>query len=130
MTDKHPNIQLIQSFFEAYSKADFEGMQRVMDKDIQWHIPGNHPYSGTKNGLSELMEYFEKLNEFGFKAEQIVMGVNDKYVIDCHRNWSNSGAEKEFNAMSCLLWKIEGNKIVEVFNFPQEQSLVNMFFNS
>lgn len=130
MTDKHPNIQLIERFFEAYSKADFEGMKRVIDKDIQWHIPGNHPYSGTKNGLSELMEYFEKLNEFGFKAEQIVMGVNDKYVIDCHRNWSNSGAEKELDAMSCLLWKIEGNKIVEVFNFPQEQSLVDMFFNS
>src|SRR5690606_9050647 len=130
MTEKHPNIQLIESFFKAYSNADFEGMQRVMSTDIKWHIPGKHPFSGTKNGIAELMEYLEKLNEFGFKAEQIVMGVNDNYVIDCHRNWSTSPGTPVLNAMSCLLWKIEGNKIVEVFNFPQEQYLVDDFFNN
>lgn len=129
MTDKHPNILLIESFFTAYSNADFEGMQCVMSTTIKWHIPGKHPLSGTKNGIDELMEYFEKLNEFGFKAEQIVMGVNDNYVIDCHRNWSTSGGSIGLNAMSCLLWKIEEKKIVEVFNFPQEQYLVDDFFN-
>ena len=57
------------------------------------------------------------------------MGVNDDYVIDCHRNWSSSSGLGGLNAMSCLLWKIENNKIVEVFNFPQEQYLVDAFFN-
>lgn len=128
MTEKHPNIQLIERFFAAYSIGNFEEMQLVMDKDIKWHIPGKHPLSGTKNGISELMEYLEKLNKFGFKAEQIVMGVNDNYVIDCHRNWSTSIGTAVLNAMSCLLWKIEENKIVEVFNFPQEQDLVDDFF--
>lgn len=130
MTEKHPNIQLIERFFKAYSNADFQGMQCVMAADIKWHIPGKHPFSGTKNGISELMEYLENLNEFGFKAEQIVMGVNDNYVIDCHRNWSTSSGTAVLNAMSCLLWKIEENKIVEVFNFPQEQYLVDDFFNN
>lgn len=129
MTEKHPNIQLIESFFMAYSNADFEGMKRVMAVDVKWHIPGKHPFSGTKTGISQLMEYLEKLNEFGFKAEQIVVGVNDNYVIDCHRNWSTLSGPRVLNAMSCLLWKIEENMIVEVFNFPQEQYLVDDFFN-
>lgn len=129
MTEKHPNIQLIESFFTAYSNSDFEAMQQVMAIDVKWHIPGKHPFSGTKTGISQLMEYLEKLHEFGFKAEQIVMGVNDNYVIDCHRNWSTSGGSSVLNAMSCLLWKIEENMIVEVFNFPQEQYLVDDFFN-
>ncbi|MEB2773865.1 nuclear transport factor 2 family protein [Algoriphagus sp. D3-2-R+10] len=129
MTGKHPNIQLIESFFKAYSTADFEGMRQVMSADIKWHIPGKHPFSGTKNGITELMEYLEKLNQFGFKAEQIVMGVNDNYVIDCHRNWSTSSSSVVLNAMSCLLWKIEDSKIVEVFNFPQDQKMVDVFFN-
>jgi len=61
------------------------------------------------------------------KAEPIVMGVNDTYVIDCHRNWST--LEKDnLNSMSCLLWKIENNKIVEVFNFPEDQQVVDLFF--
>lgn len=129
MTEKHPNVQLIESFFTAYANADFAAMLQVMAIDVKWHIPGNHPFSGTKNGVKELMEYLEKLNEFGFKAEQIVVGVNDDYVIDCHRNWSTSSGTAVLNAMSCLLWKIEENRIVEVFNFPQEQFLVDNFFN-
>ncbi|WPR75006.1 nuclear transport factor 2 family protein [Algoriphagus sp. NG3] len=129
MTEKHPNIQLIENFFQAYSTADFEGMRQVMSEDIKWHIPGKHPLSGTKNGIVELMDYLEKLNQYGFKAAQIVMGVNDSYVIDCHRNWSTAPGRPVLNAMSCLLWKIEENKIVEVFNFPQDQHLVDMFFN-
>lgn len=129
MTGKHPNVQLIERFFKAYSAADFEGMKQVMSVNIKWHIPGKHPFSGMKNGIMELMEYLEKLNQYGFKAEQIVMGVNDNYVIDCHRNWSTSSGSVVLNAMSCLLWKIEDNKIVEVFNFPQDQHMVDVFFN-
>ena len=130
MTDKHPNIQLVERFFKAYADFDFDGMRQVMDSDIKWHIPGNHPYSGTKNGIIELTEYFEKLNEFGFKAEQIVTGVNENYVIGCHKNWSTARTPIALNAMSCLLWKIKGCKIVEVFNFPQDQNHVDDFFNN
>ena len=129
MTEKHPNIRLIETFFNAYARADFEGMKHVMIASVKWHIPGNHPYSGTKHGVNELMEYFEKLHQFGFKAEQLVIGVNDTYVIDCHRNWSTSSGKYTLNAMSCLLWKIEENKIVEVYNFPQQQDVVDDFFN-
>lgn len=129
MTEKHPNIQLIERFFTAYAISDFEGIKLVMAKDIKWHIPGNHSFSGTKNGIAELMEYLEKLNQFGFGAEPIVMGVNDNYVIDCHRNWSTFSGSVILNAMSCLLWMIKDNKIVEVFNFPQDQHVVDVFFN-
>tara|TARA_R110002051_G_scaffold228316_1_gene290559 strand:- start:49 stop:450 length:402 start_codon:yes stop_codon:yes gene_type:complete len=129
MTEKHPNIKLIESFFTAYADADFAAMQQVMSVDVKWHIPGNHPFSGTKNGVKELMEYLEKLKDFGLRAEQIVIGVNENYVIDCHRNWSTSSGTGGLDAMSCLLWKIHDNKIVEVFNFPQEQYLVDAFFN-
>tara|TARA_R110002124_G_scaffold40737_1_gene126970 strand:+ start:735 stop:1169 length:435 start_codon:yes stop_codon:yes gene_type:complete len=129
MTNKHPNIELIEKFFKAYATGDFEIMKRVISPDIKWHIPGSHPYSGTKFGISEVIKYLEKLNVYGFKAEQIVMGVNHQYVIDCHRNWNTSEGIKSLNAMSCLLWKIENNQIVEVFNFPQNQILVDNFFN-
>ena len=60
MTEQHPNIRLIERFFAAYSNSDFEAMQQVMAVDVKWHIPGKHPYSGTKNGVKELMKYLEK----------------------------------------------------------------------
>lgn len=129
MTEPHPNLTLINDFFIAYAANDLDAIKNILSEDIKWHIPGSHPLSGTKLGVKQVLEFFQKLNKVALKAEPIVMGVNDKYVIDCHRNWSSIENEENLNSMSCLLWKIENNKIVEVFNFPQDQHLVDLFFS-
>jgi ketosteroid isomerase-like protein len=129
MDTSHPNLTLINAFFKAYADHDLDGIKRVLDENVKWHIPGAHPLSGTKTGLTEVVEYFGKLNKAHFKAEPIVMGVNDHFVIDCHRNWSNLDSGENLKSMSCLLWRIEGNKIVEVFNFPEDQHITDAFFS-
>ncbi|UZR94585.1 nuclear transport factor 2 family protein [Chondrinema litorale] len=126
---EHPNLILINRFFRAYAKHDMDEIKKIFSANIQWHIPGKHPLSGTKKGIAEVMEYFSALNKALFQAESIVMGVNDNYVIDCHRNWSNLEDEENLNNMSCLMWKIENNQIVEVHNFPEDQHVVDQFFN-
>lgn len=128
MVEMHPNLTLINSFFNAYGDNDIDEISKILAEDIKWHIPGAHPLSGTKTGVNEVLAFFKSLNKGLFKAEPIVMGVNDSYVIDCHRNWSNLENEDNLDNMSCLLWKIENNKIVEVFNFPQNQHIVDAFF--
>ena len=129
MATSHPNLALINAFFKAYADNDLEGINQVLDKNIKWHIPGTHPLSGTKTGVDEVLAYFRQLNKGAFKAEPIVMGVNDHFVIDCHRNWSNLDSGENLKSMSCLLWRIEGNKVVEVFNFPEDQQKVDAFFS-
>ena len=129
MTKEHPNLQLVNAFFKAYASNDLDAIKKVMIEDIKWHIPGKHPLSGTKKGIVEVLDFFQKLNKSAFKAEPIIMGVNDGYVIDCHKNWSNIENEENLNSMSCLLWKIENNKIVEVYNFPEDQHVVDSFFS-
>lgn len=129
MEKMHPNLVLINDFFEAYANNNIEGIKKILSENIKWHIPGEHPLSGTKSGINEVLGYFKLLNKGSFKAEPIVMGVNDSFVIDCHRNWSNIENEENLNNMSCLLWKIENSKIVEVFNFPENQHKVDSFFS-
>ncbi|MEJ7822690.1 MAG: nuclear transport factor 2 family protein [Chitinophagaceae bacterium] len=129
MEKLHPNLILINTFFEEYSTNNIEGIRTVLAEDIKWHIPGKHPLSGTKTGVDEVLRYFQQLNKGSFKAEPIVMGVNDSFVIDCHRNWSNIDNEENLDNMSCLLWKIENNKIIEVHNFPENQHVVDLFFS-
>lgn len=128
MNENHPNLILINNFFQAYGSNDLPKIKEILAEDIKWHIPGNHPLSGTKTGIAAVMEFFQQLHKGAFKAEPIVMGVNDHYVIDCHRNWSNLEEGENLNSMSCLLWKIENNRIVEVFNFPEDQNKVDSFF--
>jgi ketosteroid isomerase-like protein len=130
MQEQHPNVTLINNFFQAYAAYDLKEIEKILSPDIQWHIPGIHPFSGTKTGIPEVLGYFKALGQFDFKAKPIVLGVNDDYVIDCHLNWSNGKEGENTSFMSCLLWKFSNGKVVEVYNFQQDQHLVDNFFNN
>jgi len=127
--NEHPNLVLVNKFFKAYSSNSIDELQGIFHADVKWHIPGRHPLSGVKNGVGEIVEYLNQLGNFNFRAEGVVLGVSDDYVIDCHKNWSEIENIDNLNNLSCLLWKFEEGKIKEVFNFPQDQHVVDSFFN-
>jgi len=128
MQELHPNVVLIHRFFQAYGENNLNEIKSLLAPDIQWHIPGVHALSGTKNGAEEVLQYFREIGKFGFQAKPIVLGVNDDYVIDCHSNWATSKEGDRIEFMSCLLWKIKDGKISSVHNFQQDQHLVDKFF--
>ena len=129
MQEQHPNLVLIHRFFEAYSRYDLEEIKKILAPGIEWFIPGANPMSGMKVGPDQVLDYLRQVGKFGFQAKPLVLGVNDDYVIDCHLNWSNQPGGDNVEFMSCLLWKIEEGKITKVYNFPQDQHLVDAFFN-
>lgn len=129
MTTQHPNLNLIHTFFQAYGANDLEAIKQILAADIEWVIPGRHPLSGTKVGVEEVLDYFKQLHTCAFQAKPIVMGVNDDYVIDCHLNWSNREDGENVERMSCLLWKFKDGKISKVHNFPEDQHMIDAFFN-
>lgn len=124
----HPNLDLVHRFFQAYATGDQAAVEAILSPSIRWHIPGDHPLSGVKSGVAEVLDYLRLLGKASFQASPIVMGVSDGYVIDCHRNWSSVEGTPDLDAMSCLLWKVEDGQIAEVFNFPEDQHRVDAFF--
>jgi uncharacterized protein len=126
--ENNTNIQIVQDFFEAYQRNDLEGIRQVLAEDVQWHIPGRHPLSGTKNGIDEVMNFFEELGKVGFKAEVMILAANDNYVIDAHRGWSNVTNGENVDLNWVLLYQIENNKINRVINFAGDQPLADEFF--
>ncbi len=129
MSSQHPNLDLIHTFFQAYAANDLKAIQQILSPDIEWIIPGRHPLSGTKVGVEEVLGYFKQLNKCAFQAKPIVMGFNEDYVIDCHLNWSNLQEGEDVKGMSCLLWKFKDGKISKVYNFPEDQHMIDAFFN-
>ncbi|PKB17758.1 nuclear transport factor 2 family protein [Flavobacterium sp. 5] len=128
MTEQHPNLAIIAQFFDAYGKNDLNGIRQVIDENVKWTIPGHHPLSGTKIGVDEVLAFFSHLGKSDFKADPIVLGVNDDYVVDCHRGWSNREDGNNIDILWCLLWKIENGKITEVVNFAADQHEADRFF--
>jgi uncharacterized protein len=126
--ENNTNIKVVQSYYAAYGKKDLEGMRQLLAEDVQWHIPGRHPLSGTKNGVNEVISFFDELGKAGFKAEVMILAANDNYVIDAHRGWSNLTNGDNIDLNWVLLYQIENGKIKRVINFAGDQHIADEFF--
>lgn len=122
------NIKVVQDFFAAYGAQDLDGIAAVMDENVQWHIPGRHPLSGTKNGRDEVLAFFAQLGAADFKAEPIYFGADDTYVVDIHRGWSNAAGKPNVDTTWALVYRIVDGKIVEATNLSADQDAANTFF--
>ncbi|MES0811821.1 nuclear transport factor 2 family protein [Roseibium sp. SCPC15] len=122
------NIKVVQDFFAAYGAGDLEAIAAVMDENVQWHIPGRHPLSGTKNGRDEVLAFFEQLGTAGFKADPIYFGADETHVVDIHRGWSNADGKPNVDTTWALVYRIENGKIVEATNLSADQDAANTFF--
>lgn len=63
MSQQHPNLEIINRFFEAYGKFDLNAMHEVVAENVKWTIPGHHPLSGTKVGIDEVLAFFSHLGK-------------------------------------------------------------------
>lgn len=122
------NIKVVQDFFAAYGANDLDGIAAVMDENVQWHIPGRHPLSGTKSGRDEVLAFFAQLGSAGFKADPIYFGADDTHVVDIHRGWSNAPGKPNVDTTWALIYRIENGKIVEATNLSADQDAANTFF--
>ncbi len=129
----HPNLDLIDKFFEAYGKRDFDGLRRVLAEDVKWISLGQHPFGGAKNGFDEVIAFFDTMgavmSRSNNKVEKLVIGANDNYVVECQHVWTNREDGHNLDHLVCVLWKIENGKIVEGRHFFSDPKAVDNFFN-
>jgi ketosteroid isomerase-like protein len=125
MTD--PKLTAIQDFFAAYAAKDVAAVKKVMAEDICWTIPGHHPLAGTKEGIDEVLAFFDQLAKANFKAEPLVLAVSGDYVLDNHRGWSEEAGGLDLTW--CLVFRFENGKIKEVVNYCSDQHQADLFFN-
>ena len=119
-------LQKIQAFFTAYAARNVGGIREVMASDIRWTIPGHHPLAGTKQGIDEVLAFFDQLGKANFKAQPLAVVENGDYVIDHHRGWSDVAGGLDLTW--CLVFRFEAGKIKEVTNFCADQHLADLFF--
>lgn len=120
------NLEAISRFFDAYARKDVGAVRRVMADDIVWTIPGHHPLSGPKRGITEVLAFFDQLARAGFQAKPLVVAESGDYVVDHHRGWSDEGSG--IDQTWCLVFRFEDGLIKEVTNFASDQHAADMFF--
>lgn len=126
-TTTDPKLAAIEAFFAAYAEHDREGIARVLADDITWTIPGHHPLAGTKQGIEEVMAFFDALAHAGFKAETFFLQASEEYVVDIHRGYSTAGTGK-VDTTWALVWHFDAEgKVDRVINLSGDQHQMDAF---
>jgi ketosteroid isomerase-like protein len=80
VTDEHPNAIAYRRAADAFRARDLATIEALVDEDVVWHVPGNHPRAGDIRGRTALIEWLAGLADTGFwLREHDVLG-NDEHV--------------------------------------------------
>ncbi|XDD49783.1 nuclear transport factor 2 family protein [Leptospira sp. WS92.C1] len=129
---KHPNLEIIDRFFDAYGKRDLNSLRNVLADSVTWSFPGQHPYSGIKNGFEDVIGFFDTMGSImgqsKVKAEKLVIGANEDYVIESQRIQTDREDGNNIDHLVCVLWKFSDGKIVEGTHFFASPEAAGSFF--
>ena len=79
----HDNAAIMRRGYEAFAQGDLDTMRELLADDIEWHVPGDNPMSGTHRGQQEVFGMFGRLRELNdtFSQELHDVLANDDHVV-------------------------------------------------
>jgi len=126
--------ELVDAFFEAYLKKDTEGIKQVMDENITWFFLGQHKLAGTKNGIDEVVVFFDKMgsimNDSKPTIDKLIVASNDNYLIECQHIKTNREDGINIEHDVSVLWEFQNGKIISGRHFFADPKAVDTYFNS
>ena len=71
------NAQRHERGYQLFSKGEFEELVELFAPDIVWHATGRNPYSETRRGREEVVEFFATILEvsggtFNLDAQEFI----------------------------------------------------------
>ena len=125
------NKQLVQSFYEAGNRGDFDACFEMVADNIRWTNIGTTGLSGTYEGKEDLMTrligpLFGQLKA-GISSEIVRLIGEDDYVVALTRGTAETTAGVPYNNSYCQVIRIDGGKFVEVTEYFDTQLAAGVF---
>jgi ketosteroid isomerase-like protein len=128
------NQDIINKFFDCYSKRDFEAIKKVLAENVVWYFLGSHKLAGEKHGIHELLNFFDVMGAIMSKSkpsvEKLIVAEEGKYVIECQHIKTNNEDGMNIDHHVTVLWTIENGKIVSGRHFFADPKAVDDYFNA
>ncbi|MEO5682102.1 MAG: nuclear transport factor 2 family protein [Chitinophagaceae bacterium] len=126
------NTAIVDRFFAAYSNHDFAAIRQTMSEDVIWVFLGQHPLGGVKNGIEEVVAFFDNMGaimgQSGVEVSKLVTGSNDQFLLECQHITTHREDGNNVDHHVCVLWTFENNKIKEGRHFFADPHAANHFF--
>ena len=127
----HPNEELAQRAFDAFSKGDFEAVAALLADDIVYHVPGRGPLSGDHRGKDHVLANFAEQAELTggtFRLEVHDVVANDDHAIVLTAARAERG-DRSWEDNAVLIFHIRDGKISEAWLHPGDQYAGDEFFS-
>ncbi len=126
-------VELIQKYFDALSKGDFETVGSLFSNNLVWHQPGKGVLSGTIKGKENVFAHlgnFPKLSNGTFMIDKVdyITGNNNLVAASIHFKASSEKGSMQMKGVD--LFRIEDNLIQEVWLFSENIDAEDEFWKA
>ncbi len=129
----HPNLALIDKFFEAYGRRDMDALHQVLAPDATWTALGQHPLAGVKVGFDEVIGFFDAMGAImgrsNPRVEKLIVSANDEYAVECQHVWTNRSDGHDLDHLVCVLWTFKDGRITAGRHFFSDPQAADRFFS-
>ena len=118
----HPNADLVQNTYDAFSRGDMDALGEIFAKDISFSIPGSTPLTGEYKGQEQVFGFFQQVMELSggtFKMQAHSIIADDEHAVGllamtAERNGKSAG----YNSVH--VFHVDDGKLTEVWEFPDQ----------
>src|SRR6476619_6983289 len=102
------DIETIRRGYAAFTAGDMETLRNeVFSPDAVWKVPGNGYFSGTKEGIDAILQFFADIFERSGGTLQVLLddvAAGDDHCYSLHRNVATRGDRNFDLRCSCSRW--------------------------
>jgi len=116
--------KIVELYFESLGNGDTDTLFSLFAQDVKWHQPGNHKFSGIKNGVDEVDGMIGKMMqdaEGSLLIKQNGELMENGKLVAMPVRFSASRGTQRMNMEGIDLFKVEEGKITEVWLFSEDQ---------
>ena len=115
MSEEHPNATAYRQAADAFRAQDLGAIEALVDEDVVWHVPGNHPRAGDIRGRDALLIWLAGLADLGFWLREHDVLANDEHVCALsHMGARRPGLDAETRVVSIFHFR-DGRQIERWF---------------
>jgi ketosteroid isomerase-like protein len=113
---EHPNATAYRLAAAAFRAGDLAAIEKLVDPDVVWHLPGPHPLAGDLRGRDALIGFLGQLGALGFWLREHDVFGNDAHVCAL----SEMGATRPGVSV--------GTRVVSIFHFRDGRQIERWFY--
>jgi ketosteroid isomerase-like protein len=126
-------LELMRRYLDAAHAGDFETAYDFFADDILFHIPGRGPFAGDHRGKQAAIDYITRaraLSEGGKVELELIdtLSSGDRVAFMLRERFHVDGWVVDIRR--CNVYRVAGEKIVEVSIFEADQYAVDELFES